>query len=292
MASVRCSLHVKSDDLDRAIAKIKQSLKKQGYRPGDKPLEEYLKLDGARFRGLVVSTPVGGWVSILDSQPDRTPEFAVDLSKQLKTHALLARASWDGWWTYELYRSGKVVDAFDCREEARRQQELHRQKHERPPPEILDIAARLSTGDLTEEDQRKLLAYIETNPHCAPDLAARAMGVVLGISDERTAGLCPPDTIESALTPARLELLKPLLAADVTAEAVRAVLDDGSAAGNIVLMRFLPLLGIDAGYFDLSYSWLFLEDSGVPEDITPSGIEFARHLLYEPDGGRDAAGTS
>lgn len=68
--------------------------------------------DEPRERSIVIYKPVNGWVTILDSAGLES-DLAQELSKRLRTDAMMVYVNDSDSWGFELRRNGQSIDRFD-----------------------------------------------------------------------------------------------------------------------------------------------------------------------------------
>jgi hypothetical protein len=108
------SLHVKCDDSDRVADAIDRLVKKAGWRPTDQPpAEEDCRwgASGSR-RAILVSAPVFGWVSVLDSDLAGEFQLASQLAEALNAYSLIFLVNDSDSWGYCLARGDGPLDSF------------------------------------------------------------------------------------------------------------------------------------------------------------------------------------
>jgi hypothetical protein len=98
---------------------IDHLLKKQKCRPTDQVPNE----DESRFgasgtrRAILISTPVHGWVSVLDSDLAGEFELANDLAERLNAYSLIVLVNDSDSWGYSLARGDGPLDSFGLDDE-------------------------------------------------------------------------------------------------------------------------------------------------------------------------------
>jgi hypothetical protein len=320
MGSFAYSLHVKSDDPGRVAATIGQLLAQDGWRAAKAPpAEQAGDADGASRRAFLVSAPVYGWVSILDSDLAGAYALAPQLAERLKTYSLMCFVNDSDSWSYALHRDDGLADEFDSagddtmaddlseaelaeigqsiqqlasklsdgtfnREVLRMNDELLAGA----PPEMREIFARIQQGQASREEVARFRTWEASE---APKHIERIQEFVyetLGaanISKAVKGGKSKkrkrkPTKAERAKALERADNLRPLFVADVTDERLAEVLSEKAVFAEETLAKFLPLVGIPAHYAYLSYDY-HAESS--PEELAPHGIQFAQRLDFETD---------
>lgn len=319
MGSFANSLHVKCDDEKRVAEAIGSLLAEQGWRPTEKrPNDDPFSAKSPSVRGLYVSAPVRGWVSVLDSDLPGVHGLASGLAQKLNTHAIFFLVNDSDAWSYLLADPDGRVSEFDSMpdddddfdEESvghlnqltegvtqfqalmrdggkmQRLQELTAQMLAEAPPEFRELEAKMRSGRFTPADVQRYSAWsMQQMPKFLAQLDPQLANLLGGPRAQQQAR--PQSQRSKAPTSAqqkRLDELRPLLAAGVTDEQVQGVLDRQAAFAEDVLAEFLPLLGLPSNYANLSHRYL---RESRPAELEPHGIRFIQHLRFETDQSRD-----
>ncbi len=320
MGSFNYNLHVKCDDPNRVAAAIGQLLAQDGWRLAAATPDEQLRRqsDPATRRGLWVSTPVYGWVSVLDSDVEGAMSLATPLAEQLDAHTLLCIVNDSDSWMFALSRGDGLLDEFDSAgpggvaaelppeqwsqlDQGLRDlqdrladgslqqhvQQLMEEMLEAAPPEIQQCQARMQQGQATAAEQARYQAWAAAE---SPKLMGRfqeIMGpIVPGVAalkggagkSKKRKRKATKAQREAALQ--RIDNLRPLFVAGVTDERLQAVLDEKAVFAEETLAKFLPLVGIPGFYSYVEYDH---KDEATPEELAGHGIQFAQHLMFETD---------
>jgi hypothetical protein len=316
MGSFANSLHVKCDDAERVKAAIESLLADKGWSATDELPDE----PDARFgvtptrRALFVSAPLGGWVSILDSDLMGESQLAADLARQLDTYALLVMVNDSDSWYYTLHRGARQLDEFESEmgdddfDESpgdlegltaslnslqkmmsdgslmQRMAEVQQQIEAKMPPEMQDIRARAQIGKATSEELMQFQDWFSRSNPLINEQIEQLVGTVLpgGALGRLKQQLQPKPGKRKAAkadkaTRERLERLRPLLAKDADDEEVEEVFAVQATFAEETLADFLPLVGIPGYYAYLSYGYL---EESTPAELAQHSIRFVHHLKY------------
>lgn len=307
MGSFANSLHVKCEDAARVAAAIREVLA-GGWKETEAAVaREACTAADAKVREVHVSAAVGGWVSVLDSDLSHLEELTRELAAHLGTPALLCFVDDSDSWSYQLAGPSGPAGQFDSAElpevdEASaaaaqpstpmqrmqalmkedavqdRMQEIQAQMSAGAPPEIRAAEDRIRNRQGTPADMQQVQAYALTQ---LPKYMAE-LRTLLGGAMTPPAAPPPPrkqrTPKEQAAQQQRLDDLRPVLAAGVTDEQVQAVLTRRATFAEEVLAAFLPLVGIERYYANLSYD--YLEDSP-PADLATHNIRFVHSLRFQ-----------
>src|SRR4051812_38334773 len=103
MGSFANSLHVKSSDTDRVATTLTELFAAAGWRPTQKILDERVGWGGQEaLRGVQISAPRDGWVSVLDTDLMGAHTVVPRLAKKLATHAIFIFVDDSDSWSYLL----------------------------------------------------------------------------------------------------------------------------------------------------------------------------------------------
>jgi hypothetical protein len=313
MGSFANSLHVKCGSDEQVADAIRKILADQGWRPTTKPLPD----DGgfgisSPIRGLHVSAPTGGWVSILDSDLGGVHALTSALAARLETHAIFFLVNDSDAWSYLLAGPGGEVSEFDSMPEdgddfdqeslaqlnqatntamrlqslmrdpaqMQRMQQLGAEMLASAPPEIRALEAKMKSGQFNAADMQRYHAWsMEQMPKYLAQLDP-SLGSLLGAG--RPAAWQKSQRKETkaqrAAQQKRLDELRPLFAPGVSDEQVQDVFDSQTVFAEELLAEFLPLLGIPDHYAYLSYRYL---DETTPAELSAHGIRFLHDLRFE-----------
>ncbi len=317
MGSFANSLHVKCDDPDRVASAIRRVLEQEDWRTIEPPPEGQAGEPGQR-RSLLVSAPVYGWVSVLDSDLPGAYALAPRLAEELRAFALLCLVNDSDSWSYVLHRDDGLLDEFDSagqgdssedlseaelaelgqtmqQLQARLtdgsiQQEILKMSEEvlrEAPAEIRELRARIEQGQATREEAARYRAWeLEEAPKHA-DRMQQLVGQMLNLptlSQAVTGGKSKKRKRKStkaqrAAAAERAEHLRPLFVAGTSDEQFQEVLAEKATFAEETLAKFLPLIGIPGHYAYLSYDY---HSESTPEELAVRGIQFAKHLVFEP----------
>jgi hypothetical protein len=319
MGSFANSLHVKCDDAGRVAAAVRDILGGDGWSPTDEPLDEdtiQLGLPSSR-RGVQISAPVGGWVSLLDSDLMGASLLAEALADQLDTDTFYFLVNDSDSWCYTLCRGGKQLDEFDSAGEGgmpeevseeqlvefaesietlqsmmadgslqERVQAMQRDLIANMPPEIQAIEGRMKQGQATQDDLRRHQEWFAAALPQLQDEIGQKLG---GIFKMATSAAPKPKTDKpkkkksakaSKAAKKRLDHLRPLLASGVSDDDVQSVLSRQAVFAEETLAEFLPLVSIPAYYANLSYGYL---PESTPAELAAHAIRFVHELRFESD---------
>jgi hypothetical protein len=313
MGSFANSLHVKSDRSDRVATAIADTLAEQGWQPTTKPLPEDASLGmPSPIRGLQVSVPAGGWVSVLDSDLGGVQALTTALAARLKTHAIFFLVNDSDAWSYLLADPRGGVSEFDTAPEDddtfddlnpgdelelaqkinnlraiaedgtlhSRMEALSQQLLAEAPAEIRELEAKLRGGNATVAEIQQFQAWsIQEMPKRVSQISG-LFGDLSGMSKpaRKSKAKRKKTKAQKAADARRLDDLRPLLAPGVTDDEVQAALDKRSLFAETLLAEFLPLLGITNHFAFLSYRYL---DESTPEDLSAQNIRFLHDLRFE-----------
>jgi hypothetical protein len=315
MGSFASSLHVKSGDANRVASQLTEILLDGGWRPTAATPDKRKDWPGpSTLRGLHVSAPRDGWVSVLDSDLGGAHSLAGDLAESLKTYAIFVLVNDSDSWSYLMADPSGGVSEFDSGEEAdeddfdggdlveagaainqlqslmrdgsvlQRFQEMQAKIMAAAPPEIRAAETRIKTGQGTAADMHQYQAWAmgEMPKHAAEmrQMLAGALNPLKAISAAGGARRKQRKLTkaERAAARERLGKLHPILADGVSDEDVQSVLDKRTTFAEDVLGEFLRLVGINDYYANLGYQYL---DEMKPAQLAAHDIRFAQHLRFE-----------
>jgi len=313
MGSFANSLHVKSENAERVATAIRDILAEQGWQPTTKPLPDDAGLGmSSPIRGLRVSAPAGGWVSVLDSDLGGVHGLTSALAKKLATHAIFFLVNDSDSWSYVLADPRGGVSEFDTAPEDddsfddlspgaelelaqkinnlraiaedgtlhARMEALSQQLLAEAPVEIRELEAKLRAGNATVAEIQRFQAWsIQEMPKRVSQISG-LFGDLSGMSKpaKKSTAKRQKTKAQKAAEARRLDDLRPLLAPGVTDDEVQAALDKRSLFAETLLAEFLPLLGITNHYAFLSYRYL---EESTPEDLSAQNIRFLHDLRFE-----------
>jgi hypothetical protein len=325
MGSFAYSLHVKCDDADRVAQAIRQLLAGE-WRPSDQPPDEKLRRRGqaSNRRAFFISTPVYGWVSVLDSDLAGAMSLAGLLAEQLDAMTLLCLVNDSDSWGYVLSRGDGLVDEFDSSgaggvpdamsdaDLAQMGQSIEQLQAKltdgslmksiaalndemlaQAPPEMQELHRRMQAGQASREEIASYQAWAAAE---SPKYTQRIQQLV-GDMFQLPSLSQPAKAVRSkkrkrkknkaqrAAADERLDQLRPLLVARVTDEQIEEVLDEQAVFAEETLAKFLPLLGIPSFYAYLDYDH---KDEGSDPELAAHGIQFAHHLMFKANSGPTA----
>jgi hypothetical protein len=114
MGSYANSLHVKTTDAERVAAGVTDLLAAAGWRPTQKTVDDRTAWTSqGTLRGVHISAPRDGWVSILDTDLMGAHESVVGLAKELSTHAIFFFVDDSDSWSYLLADIKGQVSEFE-----------------------------------------------------------------------------------------------------------------------------------------------------------------------------------
>jgi len=117
MGSFATSLHVKSTDADRVAATLTEILAASGWHPTQKDPESEPQWGAPpTLRGLHISAPREGWVSVLDTDLMGAHGVAPAIAEQLATHAIFFLVNDSDSWSYLLAGPDGAVSEFESDE--------------------------------------------------------------------------------------------------------------------------------------------------------------------------------
>jgi hypothetical protein len=311
MGSFANSLHVKSDSAERVVAEIEKILGPAGWQATEKfPARGFGTGAPGEIRGLRISAPSGGWVSVLDSDLASAEGLTRSLAEQLSTHAIFCFVNDSDSWSYLLVDPDGATSQFDSEVDEewgdedldedelgaklgvlesltrdgsmqQRMTDLTRQMMAEAPPDIQALYAKMQAGQVTAADMQKYQAWaMQQMPKLLSQLDPR-WGALLGGARPAAspkARARKKSKAEQAADKERLDHLRPLLAAGVTDKQVLAVMERKDVFAENVLGEFLPLIGISRSYADLGYPYV-AETS--PAALAAQNVSFAHHLRFE-----------
>ncbi|HMC12096.1 MAG TPA: hypothetical protein VKH44_12435 [Pirellulaceae bacterium] len=309
MGSFASSLHVKSSDADRVASTLAEILTAGGWRTTQKmPDQDVQRGISSTLRGLQISAPREGWVSLLDTDLMGANSLVPPLAEALGTHAIFFFVNDSDSWSYLLADPAGAVSEFDAAESADEEdegdlveagpaiaqlqalmqdgsiqekiQQIHSQMSAAAPPAIRDAEMRIKSGQGTAADMQQYQAWAAQE---MPKYMADVKSLLGGLFNPprvaaRKKPKRKPTKAERAAQQRRLNPLRPLLAAGVSDDAVEAVLRKQVTFAEEALAEFLPLLGIADFYANLSYRYL---DEARPDELTAHNIRFSHHLRFE-----------
>src|SRR5207247_9616105 len=111
MGSFANSLHVKTPDAERVAEGLRELFAEAGWRPTQKKLDERSINDS--LRGVQISAPRGGWVSVLDTDLMGAHAAVPGLAKKLATHAIYFFVDDSDSWSYLLANAKGAASEFE-----------------------------------------------------------------------------------------------------------------------------------------------------------------------------------
>jgi len=315
MGSFANSLHLKCDSDERVAESIADILGEQGWRVTAKPLPDDAGLGMASpIRGLRISAPANGWVSVLDSDLGGAHGLTSELAARLGTHAIFFLVNDSDSWSYLLADSQGSVSEFDSMPEdededfdeeslgqlnqatdaalrmqslmrdpaqMQRLQQLGAQMLAEAPPEIRELEAKMRSGQFNPADMQRYHAWsVQQMPKYLAQLDSSLGGLFSAArpAPKKKQPKRKLNKAQKATQQRRLDQLRPLLAPGVTDEQVQDAFDKRAVFAEEVLAEFLQLLGIPDFYANLSYRYL---DESTPEELSAQGIRFIHDLRFE-----------
>jgi hypothetical protein len=315
MGSFATSLHVKANDSNRVAATLREILAEGGWQTTEKIPDAGAGFAGPpTLRGLHVSAPRNGWVSILDTDLLGAHELVSSLAQRLATHAIFVFVNDSDSWSYRLADAQGGVSEFDSAEQdqdvegeyddlvqagpaiaqlqtlmqdgsiLQKMQDIQTQMSAAAPPHIREAEARMKGGTGTAADIRVYQAWaMQEMPKYTTQMKSILGGALdpFRAAQKQSAGKKPkrqPTKAARAAQQKRLEPLRPILAAGVTDEQVQAVFETKAVFAEEVLAEFLPLIGIGSYYATLSYR--YLEEAG-DDELAAENIRFIHHFRFE-----------
>src|SRR5262249_49864523 len=117
MGSFATSLHVKSSNANRVAATLENILADDGWRPTEKQLDKDAGWgQSENLRGVHITSPRDGWVSILDSDLMSGHDLTARLAQQLQTPAIFFFVNDSDSWSYLLADGHGATSEFDSEE--------------------------------------------------------------------------------------------------------------------------------------------------------------------------------
>ena len=314
MGSFANSLHVKSGDPNRVASKLTDILASSGWRPTAATPDKRTDWPGpSTLRGMHISAPHEGWVTVLDSDLGGAYSLVGELAQSLESHAICFLVNDSDSWSYRLSDPKGRISEFDSDEEAdgdgdegdlveagamigqlqslmrdgsvlQRFQEMQARMSEAAPPEIKAAEARIKSGQGTAADMRQYQTWATGE---MPKYMAEMRQMLAGALNPLKALSAAASTrkkqrkstkAERAAARERLDRLRPILADGVTDEAVLEAFDKRATFAENVLAEFLPLVGIADYYANLGYQYL---DEIRPAELAAHNIRFVQHLRFE-----------
>ena len=315
MGSFASSLHVRTDDLGAVVGAVRMSLGAEGFEPTDDQLDADARWGmSSSLRGIHVSLPRQGWISILENDPLSSVALATEISRRLGAYAIQFFVNDSDSWHYQLFHQGVQIDAFDSSgdeddwsdesedagmgrialgsltgfEQAVRgkAQEFETLLTAEMPAEVRSIHDKMRSGRATDEEMQAYIQWMsaEMPKHMAAmqRLVAEAMQGLGMEGGPRKAGPSLADQ-ERELHP-HVERLAPLLVPDASRDLVLELLGRQAVFAEETLAEFLPLLGIAPVYADLSYR--YLEEFSASE-LASQSVQMAEHLRFKSGFGDD-----
>jgi hypothetical protein len=313
MGSFANSLHVRCGDADRVAKAIAEVLTGEGWSPTTRSPARATLGTPSPLRALEVSSPVAGWVSILDSDLMGIHQLAGDLAVRLDDYAIVFLVNDSDSWGYRLAHRDRVVDEFDTEPDEddwddelpegdlaqlgqqvqalqglmrdgslqERMKQMSEQMMADAPPEIRGIATKMQTGQATRAE---IQHYSRWSMEQMPKISAQIKELLGGALPQPAIGPVKkkparkPTKSQQTAAKKRLAALRPLLAAGISDEQVQQALDARAVFAEESLANFLPLLGIPRHYAYLSYAYLADTE---PAELAAQSIRFVHHLRYE-----------
>jgi hypothetical protein len=316
MGSFANNLHLKLNDAERVAVGLRELLAEAGWRPTQKPVDDRaIGSDRDTVRGVQISAPRDGWVSILDTDLMEAHAMVSRLAKKLRTHVIFFFVDDSDSWSYLVADPKGKVTEFNSDEHSddeddeggtlvepsaalaqlqaltrdgsmmQKFQEMQAQMLAAAPPEIREARTRMERGQATPEDMQRYQAW------AMAELPKHQMQFRSMISGLFNLPRIAPQTrskkqrgrkhtkAERAAQKKRLDSLRPLFVEGVSDEQVQEVLDKQDLFAEDVLGEFLPLLGIADFYANLSYRYL----SGLKSsELAEHNIRFVHDLRFEP----------
>ena len=315
MGSFANSLHVKTEDAERVAASLTELLAEAGWRPTQKTVDARTAGVEDSLRGVQISAPRDGWVSILDTDLMGAHAVVPRLAKKLATHAIFFFVDDSDSWSYLLADPKGKVSEFESDEGAEEDvdddggkiaeatagiaqlqalmrdssmlqkfKDMQAQMLASAPADVREAEARIESGQGTQEDMQRYQSWAmqELPKH---QLQFRSMisglfnlpGVAAKTSAKKKSGR-KPTKAQRAAEKKRLDSLRPLFAPGITDQQVQDVLDKRDLFAENVLGEFLPLLGIADYYANLNYRYL---GGARDEELAAHTIRFIHHLRFE-----------
>jgi hypothetical protein len=162
-----------------------------------------------------------------------------------------------------------------------RMQQVQDQMAADAPPEIREALERIHSRQGTAADMQQYQAWAMQEMPKYVDSFKSLLGGELGIampSTSKPARKRSANKAEQAAQRRRLDELRPIFAAGTSDEQVQAAFERRAVFAEEVLAEFLPLVGINAFYANLSYSYL---DDTRPQELAAQGIRLTQHLRFE-----------
>lgn len=316
MGSFANSVHIKSGRAADVIEAIRTLLLAEGYeRTEEEVPEEVLWGMPSPLRAIQVSEAREGWVTVLDSDLMNSLELAGSLSAALRTHALQILVNDSDSWHYQLYHNGEHVDEFDSsggegftdedgdgmaglfgalgmradgdefQNIMARARQMAEQVQQAMPPEIRAIQERMEQQRATPEEIHQYTQWMNAE-------VPRLMGNLKDVMGDFSSRLAPPldrpaaSEGENEESPAHLQRhlvhLQPLLKGSAGEEQVLKVMARRAVFAEEMLGDFLPLIGINPYYANLSYRYL---TECTPKDLERESIRLAEHLKFKQGDG-------
>ncbi len=317
MGSFANSLHVESDDAASVARALTELFVEAGWQPTEKKLDLSDTWGGeGSLRGVQISAPRDGWVSILDTDLAAAHAIVQRLAKRLATHAIFFFVDDSDSWSYlaadpkgrindfesgdgaddedgdggefagataaiaqlqDVMRDGSIVQKF---------QDMQAQMFASAPPEVREAHDRIKSGRPEPGDMQRYQAWLmQELPKHQMQFRSMISGLfhLPGVSKKaRSKKKSRPKQSKKrqAAQQKWLDALRPLFAEGVTDEQVQEVLDKRDIFAENLLAEFLPLLGIAEFYANLSYRYL----QGVEEsELAAHNIRFVNDLRFEPN---------
>jgi hypothetical protein len=320
MGSFATSLHVKSSDADRVAATLTEILAGSGWRPTQKDPESEPQWGAPpTLRGLQVSAPRDGWVSVLDTDLMGAHGLAPAIAEKLDTHAIFFLVNDSDSWSYLLADPDGAVSEFDSDEHAgggdyedddyddvdlskagpalaqlgalmrdgsmlKKMQEVQTRLSASAPPEIREAEQRIKTGRGTAADMQAYQAWARQEMPKHMDEMKSLLGGLLNLP--RT-GATPPAQKKSqrqrskAEEAARRERLEPLR------QLYAAGVEDDQV-NEVLDRKTLYAEDVLAEFLPLlgiadfyaNLSYRYLNEITTGE-LAPRNIQFVHHLKFE-----------
>lgn len=313
MGSFVYNFHVKCNDAGRVAGAVTGELLAEGNECADEMPVELEASDGdAKIRGLHISDALGGWVSVLDSNPSRMADLAKAVSKRLETYVIVFVVSDSDSWGYELHYLGVKLDEFNSQSnggaglfeaegvdlgrlsasdfpDLQQYQSEIRKRIEylwenEAPPEVKMVQSKMFQGDVTKGELDVYVKWMES-------LAQRVADYIKSILPDETLERVAEDVKKRSMQIDRagnyrcnLSKIRPVILPGIGDERILEVLRSDAVFAEGALSEFMELLGIHPVLANLSY-W-YLEEFSQTE-LDEIGVRFARHVRFRRKGKND-----
>jgi hypothetical protein len=316
MGSFANSLHVKTSDTERVATNLTELFAEAGWQPTQKKLELHETWGGeGPVRGVQISAPREGWVSILDTDLMGVHAAVPRLAKKLGTHAIFFLVDDSDAWSYLLADPKGVVSEFESGVGAgdeedyddsemvesgaaiaqlqnlmrdgsmlQKFQDMQAQMLAAAPPEVREAEVRIKHGQGTTADMQVYQAWtMKEMPKHQAQLRSAISGLfnlprIVPETRARQKAGRKQTKAERAVEKKRLDSLRPLFGAGASDEQVQEVLNKQATFAEDVLAEFLLLLDISEFYANLSYRYL---RGAKDSELAAHNIQFVHDLRFE-----------